>query len=166
MAETEKPHTAEERLAAYLKANRMRQTPERFAVLAKALALKAPFGVAALAEALKEDGLRLSLSTVYDSMELLCRAEIFRKVFPDAAEARFEPAQACHFHLVCTGCGKVRKLSDPELTKFMSGRKFEAFTPSYFTVSLFGICSSCSRKARRKGDRANETKKKTNLNKL
>lgn len=150
MADSEKYRLAECRLRDFLRSHKRRVTPERLEVLSKALGFRRPFSVSELASALGEDSPRMSLSTLYEGMSVLVEAGIFRKLMFDNSEARYEPEEADHFHLVCTGCGKVRSVADPQLAQHISGRRFEAFAPVYFTMTFYGICSACARKARKK----------------
>lgn len=63
----------------YLKANGMRRTPERYAILEKVFSTDAHFYVDALHEALTLDGMHLSLSTVYAAVQLFLEAGLVRR---------------------------------------------------------------------------------------
>ena len=89
---------------------------------------------------------RLSLSTVYRTLELLKDLDLVSELHLAGDHYRYEVQSREHQHLVCLNCGKViefqcahcaaihRKLADQHSFKITSGR-----------VELFGYCDECSK---------------------
>lgn len=141
---------AETRLSSYINSKRLRKTPERFAILREVLAMKSHFAIHDLQEAMDRSGYHVSRATVYNTVELLCDAGITRKHFIEARQAYYECETSNHLHLVCTGCGKIKEVDHPELSRLLITMKYPAFRASYFSASLYGFCSSCLRKEKKK----------------
>ncbi len=88
---------------------------------------------------------RLSLSTVYRTLELLKELDLVSGLHLAGNHYRYEAQSGEHQHLVCLSCGKViefqcahcdkthRKLADQYGFKITSAR-----------VELFGYCEECS----------------------
>ncbi len=139
----------QERLVKYLEANRMRCTSERIAILKYSYAQRSPFTVGEVYSVLEKEGFHVSRSTVYDTLRLLCRCEMLVALAVRADETRFAFRKFGHLYLVCTSCGKIREEKDSTVTSHFKGRKFEAFTPTYFTTAVYGLCSTCHRRLSR-----------------
>ena len=135
--------------AEYMRQTGRRCTPERFLVLAAAESLQGHFTVRAVTDVLRHNSTRVSAATVYSTMQMLVDCGMLRKLFIDDAVTMFEMASSCHNHLVCTKCGKIKNLRDPELDELLRARRFSAFTPAYATISVYGICSTCARRNRK-----------------
>lgn len=132
---------------AYIKGKNMRQTPERLAILAKVLEMKPHFDVDELFEAMDKE-YHVSKATLYNNIELLCKCDILRKHFLSESSGVYELVEENHLHLVCTDCGKVRIIKDRELTTRFSLMKFRGFSPSSYSINLYGVCSKCRKKAK------------------
>ncbi len=153
---------AEEKLTRYLKQHGLRKTPERFAILARVLGMKGHFDAEGLHKALDSDGYHVSLSTVYNSLELFCECGLLRR-HTFGREAQYEVDLGSHFHLICESCGKIKEVDDAELVRGIMGRRYSAFTPAYCSVSVYGKCSSCARKQRAAEAEKKKTSSTTNI---
>lgn len=157
------------RFDAYLTANRLRRTPERYAVLDKVLETARPFGVDDIMQAVAEDGFLLSRTTVYSTLALFVKCGLIRlHRFGTSRSARYERESAAegHIHLICSQCGKVKEVKDTELMATLNSRSYSAFHPAHSCLYVYGICSACSRRNRRlsksnKTTHTQHTKKKT-----
>ena len=121
-------------LTEYLKAKRLRKTPERYAILDKVCEMNKHFDIEALYAAIEGDGYHVSRATIYNTMELLSDCGIVRR-----HQFGAQPAQ----------CGKIKEVKDPELVSFMNSRRYSAFHDSYFCLYVYGICAACTRRNRR-----------------
>ncbi len=152
MTDDKQKQAAKLRFDAYLKANRLRRTPERYAVLDKVSETARPFGVDDIMRAVATDGFLLSRTTVYSSLALLVKCGLVRlHRFGTSRSARYEREASAdgHIHLICTQCGKVKEVKDTELMAALDSRTYSAFHPAHSCLYVYGICSTCSRHNRR-----------------
>ena len=134
-------------LTEYLKAKRLRKTPERYAILDKVCEMNKHFDIEALYAAIEGDGYHVSRATIYNTMELLSDCGIVRRHQFGAQPAQYERVSATVNHL--QQCGKIKEVKDPELVSFMNSRRYSAFHDSYFCLYVYGICAACTRRNRR-----------------
>jgi len=93
---------------------------------------------------------RLSLSTVYRTLQLLKKLGLVEEVHFDEAHHHYEVKPSSkHHHLVCLGCGKVIEFRYP-LARYVKRKVPEAqdFEITGAEVRLTGYCSRC-RQARK-----------------
>ena len=95
-----------EKFRQYLTERQLRKTPERFALLEKALSLTGHFGADALYESMEASGYHVSKATIYSTLELLVDCGLLNRHLFGARKTCFEVALGSHFHLVCNACGK------------------------------------------------------------
>lgn len=140
-------------LCAYLDEHKLRHTPERFAILDTVLAMPQRFDVAALYEAMEQEGTPVTRATVYHAVALLERCSLLRSHRFGSRTLTYErimpSTQRGGIHLVCTSCGKVKDVRDTTLAAAIDQRGFSAFHKSYFTLDVYGVCSACVRRGRR-----------------
>ena len=137
-----------EAFAAYIKSKKMRQTPERFAILDKALEQKVHFDIDELYKGIEAD-YHVSRSTVYNTVELLCECNILRKHYLNETQAVYEFADDMHLHLICLKCGSVKEVHDEKAGEFLASLKFRGFHPTSSSTNIYGVCSSCARKRKK-----------------
>ena len=129
----------------FLESKKLRKTPERFAILEKVWKMRVHFDVEELYLALEADAYHVSRATVYNTIDLLCECGILRKHQFSSHQAQYELAGGNHFHLICTQCGKIKEVKNEEFINPFMRLKYAAFTPSYFSAYLYGLCSVCVR---------------------
>lgn len=138
--------------SAYLKSRRLRHTTERDIVLEKVLEMPGDFSVETLHASLTQAE-RVSLATVYNTMQLLTGAGIVRRHTFDGTSSRYERASSANenifLHLVCTECGKIRAVKDTEISRAINARRFPTFHTTYFTLCIYGVCSRCARRQKK-----------------
>lgn len=137
------------KLTSFLHRQGMRKTPERFEILRRCLAMPSHFAIIDLQAEMEKIGFHVSKGTLYNTVELLCQCGILRRHLLDTEHARYECQTSNHLHLVCAGCGKIREVSHPELSRLLITMKYPAFKATYFSATLFGYCSSCLRKRKK-----------------
>lgn len=165
MIDKEERARLHEVFAAFMKKRKMRQTPERFAILDKALERRAHFDIDELYRDV-EAQFHVCRATVYNTVNLLCDCEILRRHHLNDAQAVYEYAGDRHLHLICTVCGSSKTVRDTEVAGFVESRKYSGFTPKFSLTTIYGVCSKCARKASRSGasrDKKTKTKIKDNL---
>ena len=133
----------------YLDAHEMRKTTERYAILRRVMDINGHFTIEDLQKMVDSDGYRVSRSTVYNTVELLMNAKILRRHVFEGMQAQYERITLPHTHLICTTCGKVKEVRDPNFAAFMNARRFNAFNTDHYSLHVYGTCSTCARKAKR-----------------
>lgn len=93
---------------------------------------------------------RISLSTVYRTLQLLKKLGLVEELHFDENHHHYEvPPSAEHHHLVCLGCGKVVEIRKP-LSRYIKRNIAEAkdFEIIDTELRMTGYCSNC-RQARK-----------------
>ena len=139
------------KFTAFLESGNHRKTPERFAILNQALLIARPFTAEHLCDVLKMEDIRVSRSTVYNNIDLFCQAGIFRRFYNEGIQEMqyLRVGNTNYVHLVCLACGKVKEVKDSLLAAELNAKKYAAFNDSYYTLCVYGTCSTCARKAKK-----------------
>ncbi len=134
----------------YLTEQKMRKTPERYAILEEIYSRNDHFDAEALYIHMKTNNYRVSRATVYNTLELLVNCELVKKHQFGTNLAKYEKSFGYrqHDHLICNDCGKVMEFCDPRVQqiKNMMGEllKFEVTSHS---LNLYGNCAgACDKK--------------------
>ncbi len=128
----------------FLSEGKYRKTPERFAILRKAIELHSHFDVDALHMAIEGDGYHVSRATVYNTVELLEKAGILSKNVFGQNPAMYEVNHDNHIHLVCKRCGKIREIENTHIEGHVMQLNPDDFTPESFAITIYGLCADCS----------------------
>lgn len=152
--EKQKQETAQQMLSDYLLRTGRRNTRERREILAAVCDLTSGFAVEELAAAVAARGVRLSQATVYNAVELFVAAGILTPFFGNRA-TRYRLLPANTHHLVCLNCGKEKDVRDKPFAEILRARHYSAFTASYYEITVYGVCSSCARKAKKSNTNTN-----------
>lgn len=136
----------------YLRNKKLRRTPERYAILDRICELSEHFYVESLHSKLEQNGFHVSKATVYNTMELLVDCGLVRRHQFNNQPAQYErvTGPGNHHHLICTQCGKVKEMKDPDIMRMMNSRRYTAFSAAYFAIYVYGVCSRCQRKNKKK----------------
>ncbi len=137
--------TVEAAFTQFLNEGHYRKTPERFAILRKAIELHSHFDVDALHMAIEGDGYHVSRATVYNTVELLEKAGILSKNVFGQNSAIYEVNHDNHIHLVCKKCGKIREVENAHIAGHVMQLHPEDFTPESFGITFYVLCADCSR---------------------
>ena len=93
----------------------------------------------------REEQARLSLSTVYRTLQTLKKLDLVEEVHFDEAHHHYEiKVSTEHHHLVCLGCGQVIEFQYP-LTRLVKRQVTEAkdFEITGSEVRITGYCPTC-----------------------
>lgn len=93
--------------------------------------------------ALREQGQRTSLATVYRALRTLAADELVQEVRGLGAD-RFDPVRQPHYHVVCTRCDRVYDADLPYRRDLDALPPRDGFAVSGHALTFFGVCSSCS----------------------
>lgn len=140
----------ESALVDFLSRHGLRKTPERFAILRKALEVESHFEVDALHAAIEKDGYHVSRATVYNTVELLEEAGILRKLSFGNGSSVYELHRDNHIHLICKKCGKIIEIESHSISTSLLRLKLESFSPDSFDVKVYGLCSECGNRHKTK----------------
>ncbi|OCW94869.1 transcriptional repressor [Macellibacteroides sp. HH-ZS] len=136
----------------YLTRKGHRKTPERYAILDHVCAINGHFDVEMLYQRLEGANFHVSRATLYNTIELLVDARLLVRHQFGTQGVQYECAEkaAGHFHLVCSHCGRIQEYKDLALKASVLSKKFTKFTPEYFSMYIFGLCSKCKYALKRK----------------
>ncbi|MBO4994992.1 MAG: transcriptional repressor [Muribaculaceae bacterium] len=135
----------------YMSTHKLRKTPERYAILEKVFDITTHFVVETLYSKLEDDGYHVSKATIYNTLLLLTDAGLVRRHTFAGQPAQFEKISGItnHHHLVCSRCGKVKEITDPEIDELLNARRYGSFHPAYVDLHIYGVCSRCLRKSKK-----------------
>lgn len=140
------------KFTSYLEGKKLRKTPERYAILDKIFSTNDHFDVESLYLSLEKDAYHVSRATVYNTIDILVDCGLVRKHQFGNQQSQYEKVVSSinHHHLICSECGKIKEVKDPEFLGYMNSKKYPAFTISYFSLYVYGVCNNCLRKIKRK----------------
>lgn len=143
--------TSRDVLDRYLVEHSMRRTPERYAILDVVVARRGVFSFDQIERELATTITGgISRSTIYDTINILIDASIIQKVNLPIKGTLYELcSNERHCHLICTACGKVKTVVDKHTDAFMNTKRYPAFNANSYHITVMGLCSTCSRKARK-----------------
>lgn len=105
-----------------------------------------PLNVEEIFLKMKEQGSKVSLSTVYRTMETLAENNlVIKTAFMDDNRSRYEYNRMVHKHLlVCTGCSRTVPIEGcpvEEYAALLCSR--ESFELTGHRLEIYGICPEC-----------------------
>ncbi len=139
----------------FLGRNGKRCTPERLLVLDAVMEQRTPFSAESLLEHCRTlPGINVCRATLFNTLHLLVQGGFIRRLNLEGATTyetrRTGAAAKSAAYLVCTVCGKTRRIDAPELSRWagtLSPRGF-AVDSSATVAYLSGTCSACRRNAK------------------
>ncbi len=148
-------------LTNYLEENKLRKTPERYAILDTIFKINGNFTLDELSEKMEREAFRVSRATLYNAIKLFIKLRLVVKHnFQQGTkyEANFHNDNHCH--QICSICGKVKELQAAPFAENIDRVKLKRFHKDGFELYIYGICSTCQTKLARK-----KTRKKNNTTK-
>ncbi len=89
---------------------------------------------------------RVSLGTIYRTLDVLKKAGLIRELTGTGAFARYEAKLDRHHHLICSRCGRVvDAYLSPSIDLAKRLKAQEEFEVLEFRVEFYGLCSKCRR---------------------
>jgi Fur family transcriptional regulator, ferric uptake regulator len=139
----------EARLREYLRARKLRMTPERQWVLQGVLSRRGHFHAEELLAFLHRRQMPVSRATLYRTLEHLTASGLVKKHRFGADHALFEPSFGRHHHdhMVCNRCGQVLEFVNEDIERLQDKVcELHGFTPSNHVMQIFGLCARCHAK--------------------
>jgi len=156
MAEPAKQETIDlvkEIFRSHLKEQGQRQTPERFMVLDEIYKADGHFDADDIFFNMKEQGMRVSRATVYNTLDLLVESGLVQRQQFGKNQYYYERAYAYqqHDHIICKECGAVMEFCDPRIQEIKTMmQKMHDFSITGHSLHFFGTCDdieNCTRRA-------------------
>ena len=128
-----------------------RITAQREAILDHLVSTLDHPGAYKIFEEVKKVQPRLSLATVYNTLQVLTQNGLI-KMLTFREDNRYEANLSFHINLICTSCGRIqdfeaeRQMSPDEVREKIG---FEVMT---YRMEYHGVCSECKAKADKKGE--------------
>lgn len=130
-------------LSEYLEQNKLRKTPERFAILEEIYSRDDHFDAETLYKTMLKKGFNVSRATVYNTLEILLECELIIKHQFGMSQALYEKSYGYrqHDHLICQDCGIVKEFCDPRIQQIetMIGELMR-FEITHHSLTLHGKC--------------------------
>jgi Fe2+ or Zn2+ uptake regulation protein len=132
-----------ERTAEALQLKGFRLTPHREAVHAYLASVDHHPTAEEVYLAVKGQGSRLSLATVYNALEALVAARLASKLAFGDGSARYDIRTDRHDHIHCVGCGMLRDVPSLLERTPLSNVSDEEFEVIGYRLELIGYCAAC-----------------------
>ena len=135
----------------YLTEKKLRKTEERYAMFKEICAFPGHFDVCMLSDRLEQDNFHVSKATLYNTLDVLVDAGLVvrHQITVQSVQYELRIYADTHLHLVCTRCGAIRELRNSALKADMRNLKVSRFTPEYYCLYIYGLCSKCKFKQQR-----------------
>lgn len=130
---------------------RHRDTRQRRALREQLAASTTFVSAQQLHDDLRSGGEKVSLATVYRTLQAMNEAGEVDSVRTDDGETLYRKCgPKHHHHLVCRSCGTTVEIDGPGVERWaVRAAESNGFTDVKHVVELFGLCAKCSRPAAR-----------------
>jgi len=142
----ENEHSRAEKVSELLHECGNRMTPQRRVILETILDHPGHLSADEIHDLARREIPRLSLSTVYRTLDLLKELDLVSELHLAGNHYRYEAQSSQHQHLVCAGCGKVIEFECAHCAGMQKKLSTElGFWVTGSRVELFGYCEDCAR---------------------
>jgi Fur family ferric uptake transcriptional regulator len=141
------PMGPERLFEAFLRERGFSVTQARRKIVQAVFSLHGHFDASELWQTLRNE--RISMSTIYRTLELLERAGLVRRTSLGEAHAHYEHilGRGDHGHLICSRCGKVIEFPTKQVRESLAEiSERYGFHLDQTVVQGYGLCEACRRK--------------------
>ncbi len=87
---------------------------------------------------------RISLATIYRTLETLEQVGLVKKITIDCNQMRFDGNVEDHYHITCVQCGRVDDIPSSAIKKVeVKTGEVDGYTVIGHQIHFFGICNTC-----------------------
>jgi len=126
-------------LTQLLKANELKSTPQRMAML-RILEEKGHADIDHIYNEIKKEFVSISLATVYKNINTMLDAGLIQEIKVPQKKSKYEITKHKHSHFVCEKCGEVYDIDPPKTIEFDLP---EGFEDKEVSVMVTGLCKEC-----------------------
>lgn len=146
----------------YLMDKKLRKTEERYTILKHICSIQGHFDIFTLHEMLETENFHVSRATLYNTLDIFIEAGLIirHQINPQSVQYELRLYADTHQHLICTQCGEVREIRNQTLKAEMKNLKVRRFTPEFFCLYIYGICSKCTFRLRQEKKNINKSSDK------
>ena len=128
-----------------LKASGIKATPKRQIILAYMMSTASHPTVEMIYQGLKQSEIRISLATVYNTMQVLQEKKLVSAVAADATgHMHYDYVKTPHYHVICVRCGKIEDILDDSYQKLeVKAQKASHYRILSSQYEVFGLCPNC-----------------------
>ena len=126
----------------FLAERKHRKTPERYAILEHIFSHEGHFNAELLYNAMQKE-YRVSLATVYNTLDLLAQCDLVTKHQFGQNQAQYEKSYGSrqHDHLICLDCNKVVEFCDPRIQNIQNTvEELMQFEVVHHSLILYANC--------------------------
>ena len=130
----------------YIRSKNLRQSEQRIQVLEVFLKSEKHLTADELYRMVKKKNPSIGTATVYRTLKVLRESGLCRELKLDDGTTRYEHlyGHKHHDHLVCTHCGSLVEVVDPEIEKMqIKLAKAHGFYIKSHKLEMYGICKRC-----------------------
>lgn len=134
-----------EEFTCYMTGKKRRLTTERRKIFEHVCAFPAHFDIEKLHQSIQAERFHISKATLYNTLEVLVDAGIIvpHQITTRAVQYELKHRADMHQHLICIKCGEIREIHVPRVEAHVKKLKITKFTPEYYYMYIYGICSKC-----------------------
>lgn len=140
----------------YLKVNKMRRTPERYAILKAIYSIEGSFDIESLLKSMENERFRVSRATIYNTISLLINANLVTH-HQFGTVSKYEKCyNSGKSHLVCTNCHKIVEINNINLIETLT-TNIKKFHLTHYSLYVYGLCNKCHQAAKRRKSRVKKS---------
>ncbi len=136
----------------YLREQGLPVTQQREQIADVVFATDGHLSVEDIEERLRERGERIGKATIYRTLETLVKSGLVAEHDFGEGFKRYEHLfgqKPVRQHLVCSECGSVKEIDDPELLRTQQRiAREQDFEPARYRLQMYGLCAGCRAEGR------------------